>query len=549
MAVPNRWGVLPDAETIARNRSSGVWNGRTIVQDLREIVAKTPNQVLWVEGAHELTAQQALDQGEAFASHLHALGLREGDVVSFQLPNWTESVVVDVACVLLGLVINPVVPIYRDAELAMILNDCQAKALIIPAEFRSVQHAEMIERLWPKLPHLKHVIVARGDPSTTMHRFEDMMTPTGDPVPWPEQKPEAVKLIMYTSGTTGRPKGVLHSHETMARSLYNCFTHWSLKPGDWCLMPSPVTHVTGFGNGIEMPLVMGTRTVFMERWNADEAVALIDRYGVRYTVGATPFLAELVTAAQKAGSQCRSLSTFACGGAAVPPALIRRANTTFSQACAFRVYGSTESPVVTLGFRGPDTAEVSADTDGEIVGYEVRFVDEAGDDVPEGAEGEILVRGPSLYLGYADPRDRETASDPKGFFRTGDIGKRVNENGILVTGRKKDLIIRGGENLSAKEIEDALHQHEAIREAAVVSMPHVRLGETVCAYIIPASDARPTTKDLAVFLEDKGMARQKYPERVEYVDDLPRTTSGKVRKDRLRAMIAELVAQENPAAT
>lgn len=546
MALPDRWGVVPDAETIACNRASGVWTGRTIIHDLKDIVAETPDAVLWVEGAHQMTAGEALAKGTAFATQLHKLGLREGDVVSFQLPNWLESVVVDVACVSLGLVINPVVPIYRDAELAMIMNDCKAKALIIPAEFRSVKHVEMIAGLWPKLPNLEHVIVARGSPSEGMHRFEDMLVPTGEDVPWPEQRPEAVKLVLYTSGTTGRAKGVLHSHETLARSLHNCFTHWGLRPQDWGIMPSPVTHVTGFSSGIEMPIVKRTRTVFMERWNAEQAVRLIDKYGVKSTVGATPFLAELVAAAQKIGSRLPSLNVFACGGAAVPPGLIRRANEYFANSCAFRVYGSTESPVVTLGFRGPGTDDVSADTDGQIVGYDVRFVDDAGNDVPTGEEGEIIVKGPSLYLGYADPRDRETVTDPRGFFRTGDIGKLVHGDGILVTGRKKDLIIRGGENLSAKEIEDALHQHPAFGEVSVVSMPHERLGEGVCAYIVPVSDERPDLQEIAAFLKTMGLARQKYPERIEYIEELPRTTSGKIKKDVLRRMIVEAVERDTP---
>jgi len=541
LALPDRWGVVPDAETIARNRASGNWSGRTIIHDLREIVAETPDAVLWVEGDNQMTAAEALEKGTAFATHLHKLGLREGDVVSFQLPNWLEAVVVDVACVLLGLVINPVVPIYRDAELAMIMNDCQAKALIIPAEFRGVKHVEMVAGLRSRLPDLKHVIVARGEPGENMLRFEDMLSPTGHDVAWPEQRPEAVKLVLYTSGTTGRAKGVLHSHETLARSLHNCFTHWGLRPQDWGIMPSPVTHVTGFSNGIEMPIVKRTRTVFMERWNAEEAVRLIDRYGVKSTVGATPFLAELLGAAQATGSRLPSLTIFACGGAAVPPALIRRANLYFANSCAFRVYGSTESPVVTLGFRGPGTDDVSADTDGQIVGYDVRFVDEAGEDVLAGEEGEILVKGASLYLGYADARDRASATDPQGFFRTGDIGMLVHGDGILVTGRKKDLIIRGGENLSAKEIEDALHQHAAITETAVVSMPHERLGEGVCAYIVPKGAERPDVKAVAAFLETQGLARQKYPERIEYVEELPRTTSGKIKKDALRKMIAETI--------
>ena len=539
MARDERWNVSHGKDDVARFRASGAWRNRTIADDARDMAASDPDVVLWVEGDNRLTAGEAFAQARNLAANLHRMGLREGDVVSFQLPNWTETVVLDIACVLLGLVVNPVVPIYRDAELQMILADCGAKILFVPEEFRGVRFAEMVEKLRPRLPGLNHVVVVRGAQRAGAMRFEELLEPADlDAVPWPVQRPEAIKMIMYTSGTTGRPKGVLHTHETLARAMQACFDHWELRQGDWTLMPSPVTHVTGFSYGIEWPLVVGTRTVFMDRWNAAEAVDLIDDFGVAVTVGATPFLAELVEAADKAGSRLPSLNVFGCGGAAVPPGLIRRANSAFANSCAFRIYGATEAPVVTLGYLGATGADAAADTDGEIVGYEVRVVDDEGNDVPAGGDGEIIVRGPSLFLGYLDPADRQGALDADGYFRTGDVGRIVNGNGILVTGRKKDLIIRGGENLSAKEIEDALHRHEAVREAAVVSMPHARLGETVCAYVIPAGPARPDVRDMAAFLDGAGLARQKYPERIEYVDDFPRTASGKVRKDMLRKRIA-----------
>ena len=546
MARDDRWNIAPSPQGVARHRASGAWRNRTLADDARDAAASRPDEVLWVEGDNRLTAGAAYEQARNLAANLHRMGLREGDVVSFQLPNWTETVVLDIACVLLGLVVNPIVPIYRDAELQLILADCGAKALFVPEEFRSVRHAEMVERMRSRLPELRHVVVVRGEPTAQASRYEDLLAPADlDAVPWPRQKPEAIKMIMYTSGTTGRPKGVLHTHETMARAMEACFNHWGLETGDWTLMPSPVTHVTGFSYGIEWPLVVGTRTVFMERWNAAGAVSLIDSYGVAVTVGATPFLAELVDAAEKAGSSLPSLKVFGCGGAAVPPALIRRANASFANSCAFRIYGATEAPVVTLGYLGRAAADEAADTDGEIVGYDVRVVDDAGRDVAPGEDGELLVRGPSLFLGYLDPADREGSLDADGYFRTGDIGRIVNGNGILVTGRKKDLIIRGGENLSAKEIEDALHRHELIREAAVVAMPHARLGETVCAYLIATGAERPDVAALAGFLDAAGLARQKYPERVEYVDDFPRTASGKVRKDLLRKRIAEALTSES----
>jgi len=531
--------IEPDENTRKAYRNSGVWRNRTIAEDAEHLAKKEPDKVLWVEGDNRLTAGDAYGKARKVAAGLYHRGLRPGDVVSFQLPNWTEAVILDIACVMLGLVVNPIVPIYRNAELELILKDCGARALFIPEAFRSVDHADMVDALRPNLPDLQDVIVVRGTHRDGMSSFDDLLATTDTDIPWPDQRPEAVKMIMYTSGTTGRPKGVLHSHETMARAMHACFDHWRIQTDDWVLMPSPVTHVTGFSYGIEWPLVVGTRTILMQQWDAARATELIDQNNVVATVGATPFLAELISAAETAGSRLESLRVFGCGGAAVPPALIRKANTTFANTCAFRIFGSTEVPVVTLGYLGDDTADLAADTDGEIIDYEVRIVDDHGNDGAE--EGEILVRGPSQYLGYLSPQDRIGAEDEQGFFRTGDIGSFVSGKGLVITGRKKDLIIRGGENLSAKEIEDVLHTHEAIKEAAVVAMPHKRLGETVCAFVIPSGLNQPDVASLADFLDGRGLARQKFPECVRYVTDLPRTASGKVRKDLLRKEITEYV--------
>jgi acyl-CoA synthetase (AMP-forming)/AMP-acid ligase II len=299
-------------------------------------------------------------------------------------------------------------------------------------------------------------------------------------------------------------------------------------------MPSPVTHVSGYSNGLELPFLAGTRTVLMESWNALDALSLIQQHQIRGTVAATPFLQELVTRAKEAGTTLPSMRFFACGGAAVPPEIVRSANALFGKPVAFRVFGSSEVPLVTLGF--PKDGELAATTDGEIIDYEVRIVDDEDRDVPPGGEGEILARGPAMFMGYADEAQTREAITADGYFRTGDIGRVTPENAVLITGRKKDLIIRGGENISAKEIEDVLHLHPKVAEAAVVAMPHERLGEGVCAFVIAKGEA-PTFADLVAFVAASGLAPQKRPERVEIVEEFPRTASGKIRKDLLRARL------------
>ncbi len=294
-----------------------------------------------------------------------------------------------------------------------------------------------------------------------------------------------------------------------------------------------------------MPFLQGTRSVLMPFWDGREAVELADTYGMNATVGATPFLQELVAAAEEAGSRIPSLKAFACGGAAVPPALIRRANSVFANHCAFRVYGSTEAPYGSLGYTGADNGDLAADTDGRIVDYDVLIVDDNDDPLEQGQDGEILLRGPALFLGYSDTAYNAESFNGEGYFRTGDIGHLVAGDGLVITGRKKDLIIRGGENISAKEVEDLLHRHPDIAEAAVVAMPHERLGEGVCAFIIPRPGATIDLATVTGFLAGSQLAKQKYPEHVETVEDLPRTASGKVKKDILRKTIAGIISEQH----
>jgi acyl-CoA synthetase (AMP-forming)/AMP-acid ligase II len=343
---------------------------------------------------------------------------------------------------------------------------------------------------------------------------------------------------MYTSGTTGPAKGVLHSHASLPYAVGTAMRRWGFAPGDLLLMPSPVTHITGYCIGLELPFSLQTTTVLMESWNAQDAVRLIEQHEVAGTVGATPFLQQLCEAAEARGGAPLPMRVFACGGAAVPGELIRRASNVL-RGYACRCYGSTEAPLVTAG-RAPDQPEaLGADTDGCIADYDVRLVDAQERDVAPGGEGEILVRGNGLFLGYSRPENTREAFTADGYFRTGDIGVRGDDGTLTITGRKKDLIIRGGENLSAKEIEDALLRHPAVIEAAVVSAPDALMGESVCAYLRTRAGAAPGVAELAAVVRDAGLARQKAPEHVRVLEDFPRTASGKIRKDRLRALIRE----------
>jgi acyl-CoA synthetase (AMP-forming)/AMP-acid ligase II len=530
------WVTRLTPETIARHARSGAWRGETLVDRAARQRQRQPDRVAVLEGQRGRTFAQLHEDAERLAAAFDASGLRSGDVVSFQLPNWIEAMVVNLAAAMRGLVCNPIVPIYRDAEVRHILRDCGAKMFFIPRSFRSIDYVEMVERMRADLPAGLEPVVVRGEaPGFTTWDGLLARAAGATPAPTPPVEPNAVKLVMYTSGTTGSPKGVLHTHNTIMAELDAVDAFFRLADDDVVLMPSPVTHITGYLYALELVFTRGLRAVLMDRWNAAEAVALVDRHRATFTVGATPFLVELVEEAQRAGSTLPSMRQFVSGGAPVPPEVVRRANRLLSHGMAFRVYGSTEAPTVTLGIQDRAQAELGATTDGRIVNHEVRIVDAVtGAEVPAGAEGEIVTRGPELMVGYTDPRHTEEAFDAEGFFHTGDLGRLSHGDYLTVTGRKKDLIIRGGENISPKEIEDVLHRMPSIREAAVVAMPHPRLGETVCAFVIPREGAPVDIDAIRAWLDAEGLARQKCPERLELVEDLPRTASGKVQKNLLR---------------
>jgi len=532
--MPWDWLPIPAPHQQAY-AANGAWAMNTLADLARERAAQAPDFVCFIDGEGQYTFAQVLEQAEALAAALHGRGLRAGDVIAFQVPNWREAAVINLAAVIGGMIVNPIVPIYRDAEMLMMLGDCRAKAIFVPQVWRKLDYAAMAMRCRDALPDLAHVFTVRGE---ALDDFAALVA-AGKCAAFaaPAVDPMGVKMVLYTSGTTGRPKGVLHSHCTLTRIVAESGRHWGLAEGETTLMPSPVTHVSGYANGLEAPFICGIRSVLMEAWSAAEALALIEQHQCVGTVAATPFLVELAAAARAAGTGLPSFRFFACGGAAVPADLIPAANAAFENARAFRVFGASEVPLVTFGW--PQDEHLAATTDGAVVDYQVRIVDHDDAPLPAGQEGEILARGPAMLLGYADAAQTAEAITPDGFFRTGDLGVLTADGALTITGRKKDLIIRGGENISAKEIEDVLHSHPAVREAAVIAMPHERLGEGVCAYVILCGDADAAA--LAAHVGASGMAKQKIPERFEFVEDFPRTASGKVRKDLLRAMVRDVL--------
>ncbi|KLI06724.1 AMP-dependent synthetase [Mycolicibacterium conceptionense] len=500
----------------------GLWVSTTLAGALADAARETPDRVLVVDGDTALTARELHDRARGLAMLLTEW-MPAASVVSFMLPNWHEAAIIYLGATLAGMVVNPILPSLRDRELRFILDDANSRAIFIPAEFGGHDYAAMLTRVVGQMATPPQVVVLRGDPAPH-HAFDAL--PTASDRDLPALDPDAIRMIMYTSGTTGRPKGVLHSHNSIHALISQLRDHWMIDPGDTFLVPSPIAHIGGSIYAFECPLLLGSTAVLMERWNAADGVALMTERRCTHMAGATPFLEQLLGAAEKADTRLPDLKVFICGGASVPPSLIRRASDYFERAVVSRVYGSTEVPVTTVGSLAPGGVEHAAETDGCPGIAEIRLVD-----------GEIRARGPQMLLGYLHPEDEIESFDENGFFRTGDLGRWVDGGYLQVTGRAKDLIIRNGENISPKEVEDLLVGQLGIVEAAVVGVPDARTGERACAVLVTVDASRPDVADLGRLLADRGLARFKTPERVEIWDALPKNDAGKVLKHQIRARL------------
>lgn len=520
-----------------RALANGDWPDRTIASFARERVEAHPERVLIIDGDQALTCAQLYASAQKLAGYFLSIGLRPGDVVSFQLPNWWETSVIDLAASMAGLVTNPIVPINRDAEVTYMLNESRTKVLFVPGTFRRFDYAAMLQRIRAALNDPPRVILVRAEAQAGEEEFESILK-SSEPLSAPlAVDPNAVKLLMYTSGTTGRPKGVLHSHNSFIADSVKLKPTAQLSDRDVTFCPSPVTHVSGYLWVLNMPWYGDIPAVIVDLWEPDRAFDLMREHRCSFMVGATPFLQDLVAVAKKREETLPDLRSYLCGGAAVPPSLIYEAAEIFGNCIPWRTFGATEAPTMTGPPRTRAGLRLAAETDGRLNRAEVKIVDIAsGQEVPFGEEGEILVREPSMAIGYARAEDNENAYDEDGFFRMGDLGRIVEGDHLLCTGRKKDLIIRAGENISAKEIEDVLYRSPKVVEVAVVSMPSRKTGEAICAFIVPRDGQTLDLVEIAQIVGNSGIARQKTPEHVQLVAELPKNPAGKIRKDILRQM-------------
>ena len=529
----NNWSIRMDAQRAAQMRAQGWWIDETVAEVARRRARVDPQALVLVDGQRRLDAATLYAEAGALAQSFIARGVEPGDVISIMLPNWHEAAVIYLGATLAGVVVNLILPSLRDNEIAFMLEDIDSKIIFIPSVFRAFDYVAMMRRVNNGLPRPAEVVVVRGDGGDCT-RYRTLLDRKAHPAPLPNVDADSVKLVLYTSGTTARPKAVLHTHNSIYALIRQLHRHW-VPDGEGCFfVPSPIGHIGGSIYAFEFPFLVGTVAVLQDIWHPRDAVAIMLRERCTHMAGATPFLQQLLAAARAFGSRLPDLRVLICGGAAVPPALIREASVYFEACTVTRVYGSTEVPVITVGSLAPGDLLHAAESDGKIGIAEVKLVDPEGRIVQE---GEILARGPQMLVGYLwAEHDLETFDD-EGFFRTGDIAKRIDGNYLAITGRVKDTIIRNGESISAKEIEDLLIEHPDIAEVAIVGVPDALTGERACAVIVTPRSYALDVAALREFLEGRHVARFKMPEQVEFWGALPRNSLGKILKHEIRAML------------
>ena len=488
-----------------------------------------------VERPGSLTLATLHERARGMAAAFAAQGVGRGDVVAVQLPNWAETAVAYLAFSMLGAVFVPIVHIYGPRETDWILRASGARMLLCPDRWGNLDFLDRLERM-PAAAELQVVIVGDEVPPGAVSWDAVADAAPGDLDAPPVEASDPL-LVVYTSGTTSEPKGVIHTHQTFLAELRNM----PQMPMDdrelVTLHPWPAGHIGGLCSLLG-PIVTGSRVVIIDRWDPEDAAQQIADHGVN-AIGGTPFhVTALLDMWEGGDPRLAGVREVISGGAGVPAALVERAAE--SGWSMRRSYGSSEHPTATSGTRTGPLAP-RAWTDGGICdGTELRVVDAEGHDAPVGGEGELWLRGPEQFLGYTDPARNGDAFAPGGWFRSGDVGVLDADGNVTITDRLKDIIIRGGENLSSLEIEDLLQRHPAVAEAAAVGLPDPRYGERVCAFLILASGAtEPGIPDLIAHFAALGAAKQKTPERVVVVADFPRTAAGKVKKNELRKQFAE----------
>lgn len=530
----------------AAYRQQGLWGDASLADYWQQTARAMPDKIAVVDNHGASYNYSALDHAAScLANWMLAKGIESGDRIAFQLPGWCEFTVIYLACLKIGAVSVPLLPSWREAELVWVLNKCQAKMFFAPTLFKQTRPVDLILPLQNQLPQLQQIVgVDKLAPATSSLSLSQIIADNTSLTTAITTHGDELAAVLFTSGTEGLPKGVMLTHNNILASERAYCARLNLTWQDVFMMPAPLGHATGFLHGVTAPFLIGARSVLLDIFTPDACLALLEQQRCTCMLGATPFVYDLLNVLEKQPADLSALRFFLCGGTTIPKKVARECQQRGIKLLS--VYGSTESsPHAVVNLDDPLSRFMH--TDGyAAAGVEIKVVDDARKTLPPGCEGEEASRGPNVFMGYFDePELTARALDEEGWYYSGDLCRMDEAGYIKITGRKKDIIVRGGENISSREVEDILLQHPKIHDACVVAMPDERLGERSCAYVVlKAPHHSLSLEEVVAFFSRKRVAKYKYPEHIVVIEKLPRTASGKIQKFLLRKDIMRRLTQD-----
>ncbi|EFN0374413.1 medium-chain fatty-acid--CoA ligase [Escherichia coli] len=530
----------------AAYRQQGLWGDASLADYWQQTARAMPDKIAVVDNHGASYTYSALDHAAScLANWMLGKGIESGDRIAFQLPGWCEFTVIYLACLKIGAVSVPLLPSWREAELVWVLNKCQAKMFFAPTLFKQTRPVDLILPLQNQLPQLQQIVgVDKLAPATSSLSLSQIIADNTPLTTAITTHGDELAAVLFTSGTEGLPKGVMLTHNNILASERAYCARLNLTWQDVFMMPAPLGHATGFLHGVTAPFLIGARSVLLDIFTPDACLALLEQQRCTCMLGATPFVYDLLNVLEKQPADLSALRFFLCGGTTIPKKVARECQQLGIKLLS--VYGSTESsPHAVVNLDDPLSRFMH--TDGyAAAGVEIKVVDDARKTLPPGCEGEEASRGPNVFMGYFDePELTARALDEEGWYYSGDLCRMDEAGYIKITGRKKDIIVRGGENISSREVEDILLQHPKIHDACVVAMPDERLGERSCAYVVlKAPHHSLSLEEVVAFFSRKRVAKYKYPEHIVVIEKLPRTASGKIQKFLLRKDIMRRLTQD-----
>jgi glutaryl-CoA dehydrogenase/cyclohexanecarboxylate-CoA ligase len=536
-------------ERIKRHEARDEWPDRTLVEYFEEAVDRYPTKPAIIDAREVSFTYEEMDAlVDSVAAGLQERGVGVGDIVSVQLPNWSEWLVVQLAIIKIGAVINPLPPNLRTGDLEYIVGLVEPSVFVVPDEFHGHDYVEMVRDGVGYDGTVVAVAETPGDERADVaaEAYTALTETDAGEADFPGQDPNKLSVLPFTSGTTGNPKGCMMTQNTLNAAIRDYNERAGIDEDSVTFIPLTVEHQGGYGYGPYASVHAGGTCTMLPaaEWSGDAAIELMERHGVTHVFGPTPFLHDIVYADTLAERDTSSLDLFTCGGASISRTLLKDANERLD-GTVVGSWGQTEDALATMTFPD-DSDEKKIGTDGyPIGGMEVDTID-PDDEFPEGV-GRLLVRGPYLMLGFYRRPEKTLDSmegGADGWYVTGDLATIDDDGYISITGREKFVIMRGGEQIPVDKLEESLIKHEKINGVAVVAMPDDRLQERPCAYVEPIEGETFTFEEMIDYLDETKLTQQFYPERLELIDELPRSVSGNVKRHELREDVADKMGKD-----